>query len=32
MEEVGSCPPAAVCDVGCEEEIHEGFLLEVSVV
>lgn len=32
MEEVGRCPPAAVCDVGCEEEIDEGFLLEVSVV
>lgn len=32
MEEEGRCPPAAVCDLCCEEEIDEVFLLEVSVV
>lgn len=31
-EEVGRCPLAAVCDMSCEEEIDEVFLLEVSVV
>lgn len=32
MEEVGRCPPAAVCDMGYEEGLDEVYLLEVSVV